>query len=157
MNSNAASTPASSMPRVRPRTRCAALPRSTTSLSCDRPPRRSRHGCVTPTPCRRALPHNACSTGCARRSARRSPQCGAVAEYPPPRDRSNFAQRAAASAALTFENDVGADEAAVVTQRDVAHDDAERLDPRLHLAIEHQNRPAIGFTDDPTFLPTDPI
>src|SRR3546814_5285879 len=83
-------------------TRCAlvtgvqtcALPIST-SLSCDRPPRRSRHGCVTPTPCRRALPHDACSTGCARRSARRSPQCGAVAEYPPPRDRSNFAQRAA--------------------------------------------------------------
>src|SRR3546814_4559570 len=48
-------------------TRCAlvtgvqtcALPIST-SLSCDRPPRRSRHGCVTPTPCRRALPHDAC-------------------------------------------------------------------------------------------------
>src|SRR3546814_3066526 len=40
---------------------------------------------------------------------------------------------------------------------DVAHADAERLDPRLHLAIEHQNRPAIGFADDANFLPADAI
>src|SRR3546814_14457427 len=40
---------------------------------------------------------------------------------------------------------------------DVAHADAERLDQRLHLAIEHQNRPAIGFADDANFLPADAI